>query len=188
MYVTPKEASKHYGVSENALRMWANEERIKYIKTKGGHRRYLLQEPNEIYQETKESGGKSIIYSRVSSRKQKDDLGRQTEYLSQKYPNYEIITDIGSGINFERKGFKRILEELFKGNIREVVVAHKDRFSRFGYNLFEWIFQQHGAKLVCDKETTTNQTEELSDDLMAIITVFTAKYYGRRKYKTTGLL
>jgi len=123
-----------------------------------------------------------------SSRKQQSDLERQTEYLSQKYPNHTIILDIGSGINFERKGFKRILEEVFKGNIREVVVAHKDRFSRFGYKLFEWIFQQHGATLVCDKETANNQTEELSDDLMAIITVFTARYHGRRKYKTTGLL
>lgn len=188
MYVTPKEASKHYGVSENALRMWANEGRIKYNKTKGGHRRYVLQEPNEIYQGTKEPNGKSIIYSRVSSRKQQSDLERQTEYLYQKYPNHTIIPDIGSGINFERKGFKRILEEVFKGNIREVVVAHKDRFSRFGYKLFEWIFQQHGATLVCDKETANNQTEELSDDLMAIITVFTARYHGRRKYKTTGLL
>jgi predicted site-specific integrase-resolvase len=194
MYVEPKEASAYYKVSENTLRTWANEGRIQCIKTKGGHRRYFL-EPREqeqlkeqLREQLKESREKRIIYARVSSRKQKDDLIRQTKYLSQKYPTYNLVTDIGSGINFNRKSFKRILEDLFKGNIREVVVTHKDRFSRFGYNLFEWIFQQHGAKLVCDKETTESETEELSEDLMAIITAFTARYHGRRKYKTTGLL
>ena len=114
MYATPSEASKHYGVSENALRMWANEGRIKYIKTKGGHRRYILQDPEEQRREAKESTGKSIIYTRVSSRKQKDDLERQSEYLSQKYPKHTIITDIGSGINFERKGFKGIFGRLIQ--------------------------------------------------------------------------
>ena len=81
MYAKPKEASEHYGVSENALRMWATTGKIKYIKTKGGHRRYILQDPTEQLREAKESNGKSIIYARVSSRKQKDDLDRQSEYL-----------------------------------------------------------------------------------------------------------
>lgn len=185
MYVTPKKASKYYGVSENALRMWANDSQIKYIKTKGGHRRYQL---SELKMSKTTSREKEIVYVRVSSKKQKDDLTRQTNYMRQKYPNHKVIKDIGSGINFKRKGFKRILEELFNGNIKEVVVAHKDRFSRFGYSLFEWIFQQHGAKLICDKETTGDETKELSEDLMAIITVFTARYHGKRKYKSTSLL
>ena len=180
MYVTPKEASKYYSVSENALRWWANSGQIKYITTKGGHRRYFLGDAPE---ESKEEESKiKVIYARVSSAKQKSDLERQGEYLRTKYPEHTLITDTGSGINFERRGFKRILEGVFKGNITEVVVAHRDRFTRFGYNLFEWIFKQHGAELVCDEKEAPNEQEELTDDLMSIITVFSARHYGRRKY------
>ena len=85
---------------------------------------------------------------------------------------------------------KKILEGVFKGNITEVVVAHRDRFTRvgfaptrFGYSLFEWIFKQHQAILICDQKQGEEPTNELSEDLMSIITVFTARYYGKRKYK-----
>jgi predicted site-specific integrase-resolvase len=180
MYVTPKAASKYFRVSDNALRIWANKGKIKYITTQGGHRRYLIENesnPNPPTERTK------IIYTRVSSRKQKDDLKRQSVFLQRKYPDHTLITDIGSGINFNRPGFKRILEGIFKGTIEEVVVAHKDRFSRFGYELFEWIFTQHNSKLISDTESENTEGQELSDDLMAIITVFSTRYYGKRKYR-----
>ena len=176
-YVKPKDASKYYNVSENTLRSWSSQGKIKYITTQGGHRRYRInntpKQPNQI----------KIIYSRVSSKKQKEDLQRQTKYLQTKYPEHQSITDIGSGINFNRKGLRQILEGVFKGNITEVVVAHKDRFTRFGYDLFEWIFEQHQAVLICDNEENKEPENELTEDLMSIITVFTARYYGRRKYK-----
>ena len=176
-YAKPKDASKYYNVSENTLRSWSSQGKIKYITTQGGHRRYCInntqKQPNQI----------KIIYSRVSSKKQKEDLQRQTEYLQSKYPEHQSITDIGSGINFNRKGLRQILEGVFKGNITEVVVAHKDRFTRFGYDLFEWIFEQHQAVLICDNKDNKEPTNELTDDLMSIITVFTARYYGKRKYK-----
>jgi excisionase family DNA binding protein len=185
MYVKPKEASKYFKVSDNTLRMWATSGKIKYITTEGGHRRYLI---NDNLNQTKQPECKKIIYARVSSRKQQDDLERQSNYLKSKYPEHILITDIGSGINFERTGFKRILEGVFNGGIQEVVVAHKDRFSRFGYSLFEWIFKQHNSKLLCDSESEIDETKELSEDLMAIITVFTSRYYGQRKYKNKSLL
>jgi predicted site-specific integrase-resolvase len=186
MYVTPKEASKYYNVSENSLRTWANTGKIKYSTTKGGHRRYLLESKQDIINQdtpVKDTERCKIIYTRVSSKKQQDDLVRQTDYLKTKYPDYTSVSDIGSGINFKRPGFKRILEGVFKGNIQTVVVAHRDRFTRFGYELFEWIFKQHGAEIVSDTESDNTEQEELSEDLMAIITVFTARYYGKRKYK-----
>jgi predicted site-specific integrase-resolvase len=182
MYVKPKEASKYFNVSENALRQWANQGKIKYNTTNGGHRRYFIENEGET-RENPEIERIKIIYARVSSAKQKDDLTRQSEYLRTKYPTYTLIIDIGSGINFERTGFKRILEGLFKGTIQEVVVAHKDRFTRFGFSLFEWIFSQHNSKLLYVEEQQKSNEQELSDDLMAIITVFSAKYYGQRKYK-----
>jgi len=176
-YVNPKEASEYYKVSKNTLRTWSNKGKIKYTTTKGGHRRYLLENKQIPIKQIK------VIYSRVSSKKQQGDLVRQTNYLKNKYPNHIVYSDIGSGINFERPKFKKVLEGVFKGCITEVVVAHKDRFTRFGYSLFEWIFKQHNAVLLCDQPKSTEIKNELSEDLMSIITVFTARYYGSRKYK-----
>jgi predicted site-specific integrase-resolvase len=187
LYVTPKEASKYYNVAENTLRTWSLQGKIKYTTTKGGHRRYMLPTPENQTNQTNQTKQIKVIYTRVSSKKQSEDLKRQTDYLKNKYPTHTIFSDIASGINFERKGFRTILEGVFKGNISEVVVAHKDRFTRFGYSLFEWIFKQHDSILVCDQESETDKENELSEDLMSIITVFTARYYGRRKYKHTIL-
>jgi excisionase family DNA binding protein len=185
MYVKPKQAAEYYNVAENTLRTWANEGRITYYTTQGGHRRYLINrgKNDEDSNSTREFNRQKIIYTRVSSQKQKDDLKRQTEFLTEKYPGYQIISDIGSGINFHRTGFKKILEGVFRGRISEVVVAHKDRFSRFGYSLFEWIFTEHNAVLICDEEQNRDEKEELADDLMAIITTYSARYYGKRKYR-----
>lgn len=183
MYVTPKEAAKYHNVTENCLRNWSIDGRIKYTTTKGGHRRYLLEEKTEeCVVAQQESTKLSIIYTRVSSKKQQGDLERQTKYLKEKYPNHTSITDVGSGINFQRPGFRRILEGVFKGTIQQVVVAHRDRFTRFGYDIFEWIFQQHGAELIYDKEQEGSSENEMAEDLLAIITVFAARHHGRRKY------
>lgn len=178
MYVHPKEAAKFYQVSEQALRNWSIKGKIKYITTKGGHRRYLISEEN------KDGERQKIIYARVSSRKQKEDLQRQKTYLQTKYPEHKLISDIGSGINSKRKGFRSILEGVFKGTIEEVVVASKDRFSRFNFELFEWIFQEHNSFLISDsKEPSKTEEQELSEDLMSIVTIFSSRFYGRKRYK-----
>ncbi len=176
MYGNTKQAKKHYAVSADTLRRWSNAGKIKFQRTKGGHRRYFI--PKD-----KNPDKKRIIYARVSSSKQKSDLRNQINFLSEKYPDYQIVSDIGSGINFERKGFKSILEQLFDGNIEEVVVASKDRFSRFGFELFRSIFDRFDAQIIAVNETEDNTPEqELAEDLMSIITVFTAKYNGKRRY------
>jgi predicted site-specific integrase-resolvase len=104
--------------------------------------------------------------------------------LQKKYPEHKLISDIGSGINSKRKGFRSILEGVFKGTIEEVVVASKDRFSRFNFELFEWIFQEHNSILVSDsKEPSKTEEQELSEDLMSIVTIFSSRFYGRKRYK-----
>lgn len=177
-YVSSSAAQKHYKVASQTLRDWANQGKISYIVTDGGHRRYKIEKIDENIVEKKK-----IVYARVSSKKQEKDLKRQVNALKRLYPDYEVIEDIGSGINHKRLGFKKILEQLFKGNIEEVVVTSGDRFSRFGKDLFEWVFHEFGAKLttVSARSVKSNQ-EELADDLMEIITVFGARYYGQRKY------
>jgi predicted site-specific integrase-resolvase len=92
------------------------------------------------------------------------------------------VRDIGSGINFERPGFKALLEQLFEGKIRQVVVAYPDRFTRFGFDFFVWLFKRFGADLVGLSRSNLSREEELAGDLMEIVAVFAARYHGSRKY------
>jgi predicted site-specific integrase-resolvase len=173
----PNELSKLLGVTNECLRIWGAEGKIKFTTTEGGHRRY-------IYKVVEKDERMSIIYARVSSSKQQNDLQRQVNYLKEQFPNYEVITDIGSGLNFKRKGLLRVLECLFSGNIKEVVVAHKDRLCRFGYEIFEFMFQKHGVVLrVLENEGIKSPINEFAEDVLSIVTVFTARYYGSRKNK-----
>jgi predicted site-specific integrase-resolvase len=182
-YLKAHDAAIYYGTSIPNLRKWAREGRIDATETPGGHYLYHIPEEDDPI-----SGPDScewcpnIIYSRVSSRKQRNDLTRQAMCLKSKYPKYTLIEDIGSGINHKRPGFKAILEQLFKGNIKKVVVTHSDRFSRLGFDFFRWMFEQHGAVLESMDKSERDQREELLDDVMEIFTVFTARYYGSRKY------
>lgn len=177
------EAAEYYGTSISNLRKWAREGRIDVEETPGGHYLYII--PNEEDPITKPDISKwnpYILYSRVSSRKQRDDLGRQSRFLKTKYPEYSLIEDIGSGINNKRHGFRTILEQLFKGNVKKVVVAYPDRFSRLGYDFFEWLFTQFGAVLESVEKPDSDTGDELVGDIMEIFTVFTSRYYGKRKY------
>jgi predicted site-specific integrase-resolvase len=96
----------------------------------------------------------------------------------------EIITDIGSGLNFKRKGLKTILERAIAGDIKELVVAHKDRLCRFGFELLEFIISKYsnGTIMVLDDKTSSTETE-FANDILQILTVFSARLNGRRKYK-----
>jgi predicted site-specific integrase-resolvase len=173
---TPFDLATKLRVTNETLRRWETQGKIRSIKTQGGHRRYLYKQ--EIHTEQKQ-----IIYARVSSRKQASDLERQVEFLKSRFPTYEVITDIGSRLNFKRKGLQTILELLFNRNISELVVAHKDRLCRFGFDLFEFMFKHHGSILtVLERERVHEPVKEFADDVLSIITVFTARYYGSRKY------
>ena len=178
--VPSREAAKQLGVHPNTLRRWANSGEIKVVKTRAGQRLYDV----ESYIGSQLEIGIGIIYARVSNRKQEDDLQRQIKFLQRKYPKHELITDIGSGLNFKRKGLISILERASKGEIREVVVAHRDRLARFGYELINWIITQYGGRIVVLDSSSSSPSEELTKDLLAIITVFSCRLHGLRAYKS----
>lgn len=179
MYANSKVAAEFYKVSSQTLRRWADIGKIKFYTTKGGHRRFELVQPDVI-----EFEPKSFIYARVSSKKQEEDLKRQIEFAQVKFPEYQVISDIGSGINFKRKGFNSLLDKIFKGEVKEVVVTHKDRLCRFGFDLIQHICDKFNTKLtILSDPDPEDGSPELTDDLMAVITHFSAKYYGKRKYK-----
>jgi len=122
----------------------------------------------------------------VSSASQKDDLERQVAFMKNKYPNHEIMTDIGSGINFKRKNLIKIINLAINNHIEEIVIAYKDRLCRFGYELIEMIINEHskGRITVLNNQDDSPQ-EELTKDLVSIINIFSAKLNGMRSYKTT---
>ena len=191
-YITTKEAKRILGVKEDALRKWADNGLFPSIRTPGGQRLYNInkflaergvvqQQPEEIKEQQK------FCYCRVSSQGQKDDLQRQVAFMQEKFPNHKIITDIGSGINFKRKGLRSILELASKGCVSEVVVAYRDRLCRFAFELIEWIFQLNGVKLlVLNESMESSGQSELAEDLLAIVNVFSCRVNGRRKYSKGG--
>jgi predicted site-specific integrase-resolvase len=123
-----------------------------------------------------------IIYARVSSNHQKEDLQRQIHDLQAAYPDHELISDIGSGLNYHRKGFQRLLERVHEGAVDEVVVTHKDRLCRYGIELLEWLFTKTGTKLVvhCQDYQESDPSRELADDLLSVCNFFVARNNGRR--------
>jgi predicted site-specific integrase-resolvase len=102
--------------------------------------------------------------------------------LKQNYPEYQVVTDIGSGLSFKRKNFCTLLEQLLQGKVSEIVVTHKDRLSRFGFELIDRIAQFHNCKLLVLDKTVTSPEQELVQDLVSIIHVFSSRLYGLRKY------
>jgi predicted site-specific integrase-resolvase len=176
-YYSSREASKILDVHANTLRKWADDGTIETIKTASGQRRYNLEQYAKI--------GKlvTVCYCRVSSAKQRDDLARQVDFMRAKYPNAEIIKDVGSGLNFKRKGLKALLERAMRGDSIELVVAHRDRLARFGQDLIKQVIEFNGGKLVVLDQSACSPEEELTKDLFNILHVFSCRMHGLRNYK-----
>jgi len=197
-FIKSKEVCEELKVHPRTLYQWEEKGWIETIRSKGGMRLYNIdkykREINinkkeiKIYEEISENEIKdkmNIIYVRVSSNSQKDDLERQEQELSNKYKNHIVIKDIGSGINLNRKGLRKIIDLAIKGKINEVVIAYKDRLTRFGFHLIEDIIKTYsGGKIVVEhyNEDMTPE-EEMVKDVLQIMNVFTAKMNGLRKYK-----
>ena len=184
IFISIQKAVKRYGISAQLLRRWDRENLIESTRTPGNVRlfnRYDLEKMLGI--DRNDVKKKSYIYCRVSSDKQKNDLFRQEQYLRSLYPAHDIITDVGSGINFKRKGLQTILDRAIKGLIGEVVVAYKDRLARFGFDLIEYIIKKGGGRItVLDKEEHKSSDTELAEDLLSIVHVFNCRQMGKRRY------
>ena len=182
-YLRPEQAAAILNVSKRTLQLWDCSGKIRCTKTKGGHRRFLESDVVAQIPNPQGKPKRKICYCRVSTPSQKEDMERQVEYLRNKFPNHEIIKDIGSGLNFKRKGFNSILDSAIKEDIEEVVVTHKDRLCRFSYDLVERIIKEHsGGKIVVLDQKQTSPQEELVNDLISIITIFSSRLYGLRSH------
>jgi putative resolvase len=192
-FITIFEASRITGLSYQTIRKLGDQQKIQCFKTpQGGHRRFNKQDlerfcGSSINRLQIAEGEKcNFIYTRVSSKKQLDDLSRQIEYIQQRteYASYTVISDVASGINFKRKGLQTILDSCIQGTIGEVVVAHRDRLSRFGFDLIKLITEKAGGSItVLDDEQNKSTEQELAEDLLSIVHIYSCRQMGKRSYK-----
>lgn len=196
-YTSRVKTAKYFGVSRDTLLRWEEQGLIDCIRTKEGitgHKRYDISSfkggnplsttgrpiQNHTTITRQERG---VCYCRVSTRNQTDDLARQVKLMEEQYPTFKIIKDFGSGINFKRKGLLCLLQGAIEGDFQTIVVAHRDRLTRFGFELFQWIFDYYKVRLVVLEQDTGSKESELCKDLLSIIHVFSCRANGSRRYK-----
>ena len=184
---SPKKFGQMIGRSTQTLQRWDRENILSAKRTLTGRRYYTHEDYVQLIGQ-KSQVRKNISYARVSSASQKKDLQSQKQALEQfciasGKVIHERIEDIGSGLNYKRKNFVSLLYQVERGEIGEIVVAHKDRFVRFGFEWFENFCKQHGTEIVVMNSESLSPEEEMTKDLLSIIHCFSSRLYGLRKYK-----
>lgn len=192
-----RETMDYLNVSKITLQRWDNSGKLKAIRTSGGHRRYKLSdlekfigENNDDEKETEDVIAATYARCSTSEQKQHGDIDRQSQRLSEycakkKYKVEHIIKDMGSGINDKRKGFVKLCKLVTEKKINKVVIEHKDRLTRFQYNLIEFFFNSYGVEIeLTDKKEYTEQ-EELVNDMMMLIASFSGRLYSARAKENT---
>jgi predicted site-specific integrase-resolvase len=194
-FVNTSKASALLGVHHRTLLNWDRKGLIETKRlTPNGHRfynvkKYLqnIENKNDVEEplDIPDDDRLNICYVRVSSKSQSNDLTHQRAIMVEKYPDYIIIEDIGSGLNLAKRGIKKIIKLGIEGKINELVVAYKDRLTRFGFELIEDIIETYsnGKIIVLNQKTNINPEEELTKDIMTLMNVYVAKMNGLRKYK-----
>jgi predicted site-specific integrase-resolvase len=207
-YVTASEFRHFFNISKSTLYQWKRQKKIDFIVTPANSIRYKLVVPNQstdsdVSKETwineldqtvihSSSSNNQVcnrtiqrygaIYIRVSSTKQRDDLERQKNFMSNKYPNFRIYKDIGSGINFKRPQLLNMLEHVKNGSIETIVISSKDRLCRIAFDLFVWFFKQYNCELVVLEQNDLSKAEEWESELLSIVQIFCCRWNGKRRY------
>ncbi len=184
-----QEAADLLGVSTNTLRRWEAEGKITSERTVGGHRRYQVSD----LLNHKSDARLTIAYARVSSRDQKTDLERQIMmlevYCAKHGWSYEIISDLGSGMNYRKKGLIKLLKLITTYQVERLVLSHKDRLLRFGAELIFSLCEQFGVEvIIINRSQDSSFEEDLANDVLEIITVFSARLYGSRSHKNKQIV
>jgi len=186
-------AADALGVSTNTLRRWEAKGRLVPMRTEGGQRRYDLAALKPGMTHRAPAPRKTIAYARVSSHDQKEDLARQKQvlelYCAHQGWDFELIDDLGSGMNYHKKGLSRLLTAIIDGQVGRLVLVHKDRLLRFGAELVFALCQARQVEVVIiNQGEDSTFEEELANDVLEIITVFSARLYGSRSHKNRKLI
>ena len=187
-----REVSERLGVTAQTLRNWDRSGKLHPHHTSSNGYRYYSEEQIDQLIHKKKSKRMVIGYCRVSSKKQKDDLERQIEsmriYLTAQGKPFEIICDIGSGINYKKKGLQELIKRITENKVEKVVVLYKDRLLRFGFELVEYLAELYHCEIEIIDHTEKSEQQELVEDLVQIITVFSCKLQGKRANRAKKLI
>ncbi|MDM8088074.1 IS607 family transposase [Parasutterella secunda] len=187
-------AATELGVSISTLRRWESEGKLVPQRTKGNQRRYSPEQIMGLVRKvTPKPDRITLAYARVSSADQKKDLERQKTvlemYCAAQGWNFELISDLGSGMNYRKKGLQSLLQKLLNGKIERLVITHKDRLLRFGAELIFSVCEMKGVEVVIvNKGEEASFEKDLAKDVLEIITVFSARLYGSRSKKNQKLI
>ena len=190
MLLTTKYIKTNYSISRMALLKWETDGLLHPLRTPGGERRYKKEELDSILGgNLVHSDCETILYARVSTKKQEKYLTNQIERLKQFAHDhsykYSVISEIASGINENRSGIAKLLRKIMKGQVKRVVVEYPDRLARFGLKYLEMFIKSYGAEIVVINEPDhePGSSEELAEDLVSIVSSFAARIYGKRSRK-----
>lgn len=185
---SPKQFGQLIGRTVNTLQKW-DRKGILTAHRSPTNRRYYTHDQYLAYRGLRaDAGGKTIVYARVSSAGQRPDLAHQVAALRDycarhDYHPDEWVEEVGSGLNYQRKQFNRLMEQIELGQVRRLVIAHEDRLVRFGFEWFAAFCQRHGTDLRIVNGDTLSPEQELVHDLLSIVHGFSARLYGLRTYQ-----
>lgn len=194
MRVSINRAAKELGVSQDTLRRWEAAGKIEVERTPGGHRRYDLAKLRGITPRKAPSDRVTLAYARVSSHDQKDDLVTQVALLESFCAangwSYEVVQDLGSGLNYKKRGLRQLIKRICVGDIGRLVLTHKDRLLRFGSEIVFALCEEFNVEvtIINQSKKPISFEEELARDVLEIITVFSARLYGSRSHKNRKLI
>jgi excisionase family DNA binding protein len=184
------QAAKYFGVCDKTIRTWVDSGKLSTTVTIGGHRRIEISKPTDAQRSTY-TARIVATYARVSSRKQVGHRANQekeiTNAANTQFPDKPLrgFVDVGSGLHFKRPGLLALLELCMQRRVEAVVVAYRDRLCRFGFELLEWLLGKYDTRIMVLHSSPPNTTDALSEDLLAVVTVFSARAHGMRTYKRT---
>ena len=185
-------AARELGVHPETLRRWEQSGKIEVERTPTGFRRYDLAKLHGLVPRHRvPSARQTLLYARVSSHDQKEDLVRQVALLESFSAangwTYEVLQDLGSGLNYQKKGLRHLVKRICSGEVGRLVITHQDRLLRFGSELVFSLCEQFGTEVVNASEDASFE-EELVQDVLEIITVFSARLYGSRSHENEQVL
>ena len=185
----PNEFAELLNVSVITLQRWDNNGKLKAFRSPTNRRYYTYEQYLEYKGINKEDNNrKTIIYTRVSTSNQKDNLKNQVKFLRQ-YANAkgiivdEVIEDYGSGLNYNRKKWNKLIDNCMQHEVNTIIITHKDRFVRFGYDWFERFLSKFNVEIIVVNNESLSPQEELVQDILSILDIFSCRIYGLRKYK-----
>jgi excisionase family DNA binding protein len=178
----PKEVCQKLGISYRTLQSYVKKGYIKPVILQSGKWRFREEDVERLMGIVRKR--KVILYARVSSNTQKDDLVNQVKYLEENVKDYDqVITDVGSSLNMKRKGFLKLLRMILNNEVSKVVIAYPDRLVRFGFEIIEEACKAHNCEIVILNKEDKTPEQELIEDLTSILVSFSGKLYEMRSHK-----